>query len=57
MTMMQFKEQINAVKFPAKGIAEHEGVGGGWLAAVSRIYPKADIRCVMVSTVLKQVVR
>jgi ATP-dependent helicase/nuclease subunit A len=26
-------------------------------AAVSRIYPKADIRCVMVSTVLKQVVR
>jgi ATP-dependent helicase/nuclease subunit A len=26
-------------------------------AAVSRIYPKAEIRCVMVSTVLKQVVR
>ena len=26
-------------------------------AAVSRIYPKAEIRCALVSTVLKQVVR
>ncbi|MES2982256.1 MAG: UvrD-helicase domain-containing protein [Verrucomicrobiota bacterium] len=44
---------VNAAELKERYATQMES----YRAAVSRIYPKADIRCIMVSTVLKQVVR